>query len=116
MRRATPERLRDIIDHIEEAERIRPATRTELESDRRSRTRLDRLVEIIGEAANHVHPAVREAPPRCPGAKSSVCGNHIAHGYFDVDLGALWNILTNDLRVLLPRIRAILDGLSDDHP
>ncbi|GAA5158140.1 hypothetical protein GCM10023214_18770 [Amycolatopsis dongchuanensis] len=34
--------------------------------------------------------------------------NRITHGYFDMDLNALWRVLTVDLPAVLPRIEQIL--------
>lgn len=85
MRRPTPERLRDIIDAIETAERLRPATRAEFDSDLMAQLAMTRLVEIVGEAANHVSWTVQTAHPEVPWRQVVGTRHRITHAYFEVD-------------------------------
>lgn len=116
MKRPTTERLRDIIEMAEIADSIRPVSRKELDADVKSQLALTRIVEIIGEAANHVSLDVQRAHPEVPWRQIIATRNRITHGYFDVDLNALWEIITADLPMVLPHIRAILGALEGEGP
>ncbi|WP_116042898.1 HepT-like ribonuclease domain-containing protein [Amycolatopsis palatopharyngis] len=116
MKRATPERLRDIIETAEIAEQLKPATREEFDADLKGQLALTRLAEIVGEASNHVSKAVQNAHPEVPWSAIIGMRHRIIHGYFEVDLEVLWSVVTVELPALLPQIRAILDSLSADNP
>jgi uncharacterized protein with HEPN domain len=36
--------------------------------------------------------------------------NRITHGYFELDMGTVWNVVEREIPKLLPRIRAILES------
>jgi uncharacterized protein with HEPN domain len=73
-----------------------------------------RLVEIVGEASNHVDEAVRDLHPDIPWREIIAMRHRITHGYFDIDLSTLWAVVATDLPALLPTIRAILAEVADD--
>ena len=72
------------------------------------------LVEIIGEAAKHVDPKVRQAHPEVPWSEMIGMRNHITHGYYQIDNNTMWNVLTIDLPATVPLIEAILPELPED--
>lgn len=111
MRRSTRERLNDIIESAEKAVQIRPADRESFDTDWVVQLALTRLVEIIGEAANHVGRETQLRHPEVPWRAIVGMRNHITHGYFDVDVDGLWNVLVRDLPRLLPQIRVVLAEL-----
>jgi uncharacterized protein with HEPN domain len=84
-----------------------------LDTDLRSQLALTRVVEIVGEAANHVSKDVQSAYPDVPWAAIIGMRHRITHGYFDIDLDTLWEVITRALPALLPQIRAILDSLPE---
>ncbi|GHF58190.1 uncharacterized protein with HEPN domain [Amycolatopsis bartoniae] len=112
MKRATPERLRDILEAANTAAQIRPSSRHEFDADLKAQLALTRLVEIIGEAANHVAPTVQQANSDVPWRAIIGMRHRITHGYFEMDLNALWQVLTVDLPEVLPRIEQILAEIS----
>lgn len=62
---------------------------------------LVRLIEIIGEAANHVSVDCQVAYPQIPWRAIVGMRNRIVHAYFDIDLDVVWQVITNDLPGLL---------------
>ena len=58
-----------------------------------------KLVEIIGEAANHVS---RESQAQLPIDFKDVIGmrHRLVHGYFSIDFDILWDTIHQDLPVL----------------
>lgn len=116
MKRSTPERLRDILEAAETADEIRPGSRNEFDTDVKAQLALTRLIEIIGEAANHVATEVQFANPDVPWRAIVGMRNRITHGYFEMDLNALWQVLTVDLPGVLPRIEQILADVDSASP
>lgn len=59
---------------------------------------------VIGEQATKVmayHPDFVEANKQIPWAQIRGLRNRVAHGYFDVDLGTIWNTVKDDLPSLI---------------
>ena len=67
---------------------------------------------IVGEAAARVvadHPAFAETHPDVPWRSIRGMRNRIAHGYFDVDLGVVWQTVQAELPGLVERLEGIQD-------
>lgn len=76
-----------------------------------------RQLEIIGEAAKHVTPALRSRYPHVPWKDIAGMRDKLIHQYFSVDLAAVWLTATQDLQVLKTAITAIMLELRDqDRP
>ena len=60
-----------------------------------------RLLEIIGEAAKNVFEPTRALAPAIPWREIAGTRDRIAHGYFDINLDIVWEILSIDLPKLL---------------
>lgn len=62
---------------------------------------------IVGEAAARIladHPAFADAHPDVPWRSIRGMRNRIAHGYFDVDLGVVWQTVQAELPRLVQRL------------
>ena len=82
-------------------------TRSDLDSDETFALAVTRLLEILGEAANHVSDEIKEKYPDIPWHEFRGVRNHLIHGYFDVDLDIIWQILSKDLPAVIPEIRKL---------
>ena len=82
-------------------------TRKELDTDEQFALALTRLMEIIGEAAGSVSDTVRESNSAIPWRAIVGTRNRLIHGYFDVDLDVLWNIVTHDLPILIGELQRL---------
>ena len=101
--------LRHMLDHAREAvELARGKTRADLDADRLLQLALTRLVEIIGEAASRVSTAVQERHPELPWREAIGARNRLIHGYDFVDLDILWEIVANDLPLLVTQVEQVL--------
>lgn len=67
-----------------------------------------RNLELIGEAATHIPDAVRKANPEVPWRTIVGTRNRVVHGYLGIDDDLLWDIIQNDIPVLLSALRRIL--------
>ena len=69
-----------------------------------------RNLELIGEAAAHIPGAIRETYPEIPWRTMVSTRNRIAHGYMGIDDDIIWDIIQNDIPVLLLALRRIAEG------
>jgi uncharacterized protein with HEPN domain len=106
--------LRDILDAAGKAREFAQGLDFEqFASDDRTTFAVVRALEIIGEAAKKVPPAVRERYPDVPWQEMAGIRDKLIHDYFGVDLRVVWRTLHEDLPPLRAQIAQILDGSSD---
>lgn len=111
VQRLTQDTLRDIIEAIESAEKFLPESRKELDSDRRTQLALTRLAEVVSESAGMVPDSVRSEHPEVSWNAATRIRDRVLPNHADPDLDALWEIVTGDLRTLLPEVRDVLAAL-----
>jgi uncharacterized protein with HEPN domain len=63
---------------------------------------------VIGEAAEAIPEAVREALPTIPWHAMYGMRNRLVHGYYDVDEEILWETVQQDLLPLKQKLGALL--------
>jgi len=113
-------RVPDYLGHILEAiERIHlyieDMSEVAFQEDRKTQDAVIRNFEIIGEAAHNIeryHAQFAAAHPDVPWAVVYTMRNRVSHGYFQVDLGIVWNTIHADLPQLHAQIRKLLDQIS----
>jgi uncharacterized protein with HEPN domain len=95
-------RLRHMLDYSREAlEMIQGSCRKDLDSNRLLGLALVRLLEMIGEAANRISPDYQSLQPSIPWSRIISLRNRLIHGYDAVDMDILWQILKDDLPILI---------------
>jgi len=67
-----------------------------------------RQLEIAGEAAKHVSPALRKEHPKVPWKEMTGMRDKLIHDYFGVDVDAVWLTVRQDLPKLKPALEKIL--------
>ena len=82
--------------------------RADLDKDEKLALSIVRLLEILGEAANNVSDECQEEFPDIPWRQIAATRNRLIHGYFDVDLDVVWQIVSKDLPALVTQLEAIL--------
>jgi uncharacterized protein with HEPN domain len=87
-------------------------TREELDSDRMLSLALVRLIEIIGEAGNHVSEDCQNNYYKIPWRQIVGMRNRIIHAYFDVDLDIIWQVITQDLESLFIEVNKAITDLE----
>ena len=68
-----------------------------------------RALEIIGEAARQIPEKVRESNPETPWREIAGMRNKLTHEYFGVNTKVVWRTLHEDLPVIIPALRKMLD-------
>jgi uncharacterized protein with HEPN domain len=94
--------LRDMLEHARLArDAARGRSRGDLDTDRVFRAACERFIEIVGEAASNVSEDFRNAHAEIPWRKIVGTRNILAHGYAQLDLNILWDIIEIDLPELI---------------
>ena len=74
-------------------------------------------ISILGEAANSIPAAVREAHPEILWRNIIDARNRIIHGYGDIDEDVAWDIISRDIPELMPLLRTLLEEAEgEDRP
>ena len=101
--------LVDMLNHAEEAVVLSSETSlNDLVADRVMQLALQKLVEIVGEAANRVSEETQQYYQEIPWPQIIGMRNRLVHGYDDVNLDILWKIIQNDLPPLIEQLKAIV--------
>jgi uncharacterized protein with HEPN domain len=101
--------LRHMLDYAREAVvMVRGGTRADLDANRMLSLALVKLLEIIGEAANRVPVDDQARYPQIPWQQLIGLRNRLVHGYDQVDLDILWQIVASDLPELVAELERIV--------
>lgn len=103
-------RIRHMVEHAREAvEMTHGRSREDLNLDRQLNLALVRLPEIVGEAAARVPDDFRRQYPNVPWRDIADLRNRLIHGYDSINFDILWQIMQQDIPVLLANLERILD-------
>ncbi len=73
-----------------------------------------RNLELIGEAATHIPPEVRDLMPQIPWRQVIATRNRLIHGYLGIDNDILWSIIQDDIPSLLANLQALKDSHNNE--
>jgi uncharacterized protein with HEPN domain len=105
-------RLQDILDSIQRIEERIGGGRQRFESDEMLQVWVVHHLQIVGDAARSISPALRVAHPEIPWTNVIAIRSLLVHEYFGVDLEEVWSTPVNDLPLLRPEVEAMLAELS----
>lgn len=101
--------IEDMIEYSNHAMTIASTrTREDLDLDIELSLALARAVEIVGEAAGHVPPAMRARYPAVPWGQIVGMRNRLIHAYRRVDHDVLWRAVKVELPTLIVNLRRML--------
>ena len=101
--------LLDMLIYAKEAVALSGKTNlNDLVENRVMQLALQKLVEIVGEAANRVSEETQQKHTAIPWPQIIGLRNRLVHGYDDVNLDILWKIIQNDLPPLIEQLKAIV--------
>ena len=81
-------------------------TFNDYKSDRKLQLAVERLLEIMGEAARRVSDGFKEAHQEIPWAKIIGQRNVLAHEYGEIRVEMLWVLIKENLGELITQIRS----------
>jgi uncharacterized protein with HEPN domain len=87
---------------------MRKRRRSDMDTDAMLALAVTRLIELIGEAARKVSPALREQYPAIPWPLIIGTRDRLAHGYIDVDYDIIWRIVRDNLPPLIKQLEKLL--------
>ena len=71
-----------------------------------------RNLELLGEAATHIPPEIRDGSPSIKWRQVIATRKRLIHGYLGIDNDILWSIISQDIPVLLPQLRELKGRLK----
>lgn len=102
-------RMRHMLDFAREVMALTSyKSKEQVLADRVLSLALVHLLEMIGEAAGKIEPAVRASHQNIPWPQIIGLRNRLIHGYDSVNMDVLWKIITDDLPVLVKALEGIL--------
>ncbi len=106
-------RLRHMLEAARKAVAfLKDRQRADLNTDEQLTLALVRLLEILGEAGKSVSAELRQRHPQIPWKELAGTRDRLIHGYFDVDLNIVWQIVTVDLPPLLQKLERMISSES----
>lgn len=75
-------------------------TRAEFMTDEFTQSAIIRQLEIAGEAAGRLSEEFRQSHPELEARRLRALRNVLIHGYADVDLETVWDVVRHDLPAL----------------
>ena len=73
-----------------------------------------RALEIVGEATKRVPGTLRDRYPQIPWRAMAGIRDKLSHDYQTVNLEVVWRSVTEDLPVLLPELRRMLEEIRKE--
>src|ERR1700690_919167 len=102
-------RLRHMLDAARKAHALTKGKgRSVLDQDETLGLAVVRLVEILGEAARGVSQDFQNSHPQIAWKEMIGARNHLIHGYYEVDYDIVWQIVTDDLPLLIVELEKVI--------
>jgi uncharacterized protein with HEPN domain len=99
--------LGHILEAIADIESFVIEGRVSFMADRRTQSAVIRQLEIIGEAVKNLSIELTAREPGVPWRQIAGTRDRLIHGYFKVDLEAVWAMVEQDLPTLRVEVKRI---------
>lgn len=103
--------VEDILDAMNKAEiLLEGVSYSQFENDFRINFAVVRALEIIGEAVKRLPEDLYQRYPDIPWKGMAGMRDRIIHGYDNVDLQIVWDVVKRDIPQIKPKIELIMIG------
>lgn len=99
--------IEHMIDACRKIRRISDVARCDYDSSEEKQLALERLFEIVGEAASKVSEEFKAAHPQIPWRQATAMRNFVIHDYAGVDPDVIWDSAQADIPMLLRELESI---------
>lgn len=100
-------RLADIVDELDFlADALKSITHEQFARDSVTQKATIYALQVIGEAANHLSSTAQSRAQDIEWPRIIALRNRIAHGYFALEIDAIWRIATEDAPKLRQQLAA----------
>jgi uncharacterized protein with HEPN domain len=107
------ERLRDMLEAIEQIERYASQGREAFERDELIQVWMIHYLQRVGEAARGVSVGLKDQCADFPWSEAIGLRNVLVHQYWRIELGTVWSIVETIVPDLQLKVAAILQRLSE---
>ncbi len=102
--------LKDMLDSIEKAQLfVIGMTYADFAVDAKTVFAVIRALEILGEAAKQIPAEVQSRQPDIPWRDLAGMRDKLIHHYFGVNLTLIWKVVQEDLPLLQPQIKQLIE-------
>ncbi|MGH7885504.1 MAG: HepT-like ribonuclease domain-containing protein [Thermodesulfobacteriota bacterium] len=113
MKRNTILYVKDILEYMERAEEhIKNISYEEFLNDSKTMDAVIRCIEVIGEASKNIPEDIRNKYSDIPWRDMSGIRDKIIHSYFKVDQEIVWLVVKEEIPVLKPKIKSLLEDFQ----
>jgi len=110
MKREYEDYLRDMLENAEKAlSFVQGMDYDSFCTDDKAVYAVIRAFEIIGEAARQIPENVRQSHPKIQWREIAAMRNKLTHEYFGVNTKVIWRTVHEDLPVIIPLLKKILE-------
>jgi uncharacterized protein with HEPN domain len=74
-----------------------------------------RNLEIIGEATKILSNELKINYPEIPWKNIAGTRDKLIHDYFGVNIDIIWNIVTEDISLLVPKLHGIIEKIANEN-
>ena len=115
--RRDPEYLTDIVEAMKRVAAYVSGLTFELFlQDTRTQDAVVRNLEVIGEAAKSLSPALKKSVPHIPWRSMAGMRDKVIHHYFGINYDTVWAVASQQILDLLPQVEQVLAQARGDEP
>jgi len=105
--------VKDILESMEKAEGfIGSMSYKDFLLDEKTNFAVVRCIEIIGEATKNIPDSIREKYKEIPWRDMAGMRDKMSHFYFGIDLEKVWLAVKEDIPLLKPQIKQVIEALE----
>ena len=113
MTRSDEQRVADILEACRKLSEVAELGRTEYDRDWTIQSAVERQLEIIGEAANHLSDEFLGSHVELPIKQAKGLRNVISHEYFRVNHERVWRVVINRVPELVSALAPYASGSTE---